>query len=57
MPKDIIELTEDYASDDPLKWGRLSSDVNYRRLQLLLLREILAELRKLNLAKQPAANR
>jgi hypothetical protein len=48
MVKDIIELTEEYASDDPLKWARLSSDVSYRRLHLLLLRDILAELRKLN---------
>jgi hypothetical protein len=47
MPKDIIELTEEYASDDSLKWARLSSDVNYRRLHLLL-RGILTELRKLN---------
>ncbi len=51
MAKDIIELTEDYASDDSLKWARLASDVNYRRLQLLLLREILTELRKLNLPR------
>jgi hypothetical protein len=48
MPKDILELTEEYASDDPLKWSRASSDVTYRRLHLLLLREILSELRKLN---------
>ena len=51
MAKDIIELTEEYASDDSLKWARLASNVNHRRLQLLLLREILAELRKLNLRK------
>jgi hypothetical protein len=48
MPKDILEITEEYTSDDPLRWGKLASDVNYRRLELLLLREILAELRKLN---------
>ncbi len=48
MPKDILELTEEYASDDSLRWAKLSSDVNYRRLEIVLLREILSELRKLN---------
>lgn len=48
MPKDILELTEEYASDDSLRWAKLSSEVNYRRLQILLMREILGELRKLN---------
>ncbi len=46
MPKDILELTEEYAADDSLRWAKLASDVNYRRLQILLLREILVELRK-----------
>jgi hypothetical protein len=50
MPKDILELTEEYAADDSLRWARLASNVNYRRLQILLLREILVELRKLNAA-------
>ena len=48
MPKDILELTEEYLSDDQLRWAKLASGVNYRRLELLLLREILMELRKLN---------
>lgn len=48
MVKDILEITEEYLSDDPLKWGKLASEVNSRRLELLLLREILSELRKLN---------
>ena len=48
MPKDILEITEEYLSDDPLRWGKLASNINYRRLEILLLREILAELRKLN---------
>ena len=47
MP-DILKLTEDYASDDQLKWGRLASEVQFRRIQILLLREILVELKKLN---------
>ena len=48
MPKDILELTEGYLSEDPIRWGKLSSDIQWRRLQLLLLREILIEVRKLN---------
>ncbi len=48
MPQDILKLTDDYLSDDQLKWGKLASEVQFRRLQVLLLREILAELRKLN---------
>ena len=48
MTKDVAELTQEYLSDDPLKWAKLASDVNWRRLQLLLLMEILIELRKLN---------
>ena len=51
MSKDIIEVTEEYASDDSLRWAKLSSDINYRRLEILLLREILVELRKLNAGK------
>ncbi len=48
MPQDILELTEGYLSEDPVRWGKLSSDIQWRRLQLLLLREILVEVRKLN---------
>ncbi len=48
MPQDILEVLEGYLSDDPLKQGRLASDVQWRRLQLLLLRDILIELRQLN---------
>lgn len=49
MSKDVLDLLEEYLpADDPAKWGKLSSTVNSRRLQLLLLREILIELRKLN---------
>ena len=47
MGRDAIELVEPYLSDDPGRWGKLASEVQYRRLQLLLLREILVELRKL----------
>ncbi len=48
MPKDILEMTEGYLSEDPIKWGKLASDIQWRRLQLILLREILIELRRLN---------
>ena len=48
MPKDILEMTEGYLSEDPVKWGKLASDIQWRRLQLILLREILTELRRLN---------
>lgn len=47
MAQDVIELLERYLSDDPIQWGRLASDVQWRRLQLLLLKEILLELREL----------
>ena len=52
MPQDILQITEAYLSEDPTKWGKLSSDIQFRRLQLLLLREILVELRKLNGKKE-----
>ena len=48
MTRDIAELVEEYLSEDPVKWGKLASDVQWRRLQLLLLREILLQLRQLN---------
>ena len=48
MARDIAETVEEYLSDDPAKWGKLASNIQWRRLQLLLLREILVELRKLN---------
>ncbi len=59
MDRDVIELVEGYLSDDPAKWGKLASDVQWRRMQLLLLREILVELRKLNCEdlKQEGAGR
>ncbi len=48
MTQDLIETLQQYVSEDPLKWSKLASDVTWRRLQLLLLMEILIELRKLN---------
>ena len=48
MPQDVAELMERFLSEDPTQWARLASNTQWRRLQLLLLREILMELRKLN---------
>ena len=50
MPKNAAEIVEEFISDDPKKWGKLSSDITYRRLELLLLRDILVELKKMNKA-------
>ncbi len=53
MAKDIIDLLEDYIpADNPKKWAKLSSTVDSRRLELLLLKEILLELRKIREAVQ-----
>ena len=51
MAKSAIEITGEFLADDPKKWGKLSSDINYRRLELLLLREIVLELKQLNREK------
>jgi len=48
MAQDVAELAQEYLSDDSRKWAKLASNINWRRLQVLLLREILIELRKLN---------
>jgi len=50
VAQDVLDLVEPYLSDDPTHWAKLASDVQWRRLQLLLLRDILVELRKLNAA-------
>jgi hypothetical protein len=51
MAKNVLEIVEEYISDDPKRWAKLASEVNWRRLELLLLREILLELKKLNQSK------
>lgn len=48
MTQDVAELVERYLSEDQAQWARLASDIQYRRLHLLLLREILLELREQN---------
>ena len=55
MARDIVDLVEPFLSEDPTRWGKLASDVQWRRLQLLLLREILVELRKLNRGDESVA--
>jgi hypothetical protein len=50
MKSEVIDLVEPFLSDDQKKWGKLSSELYYRRLELLLLREIVMELKKLNRA-------
>ena len=52
MSPDITEIVEPYLSEDPARWAKLASDVQWRRLQLLLLREILLELRTSNSERQ-----
>ena len=55
MAKSAAEIVEEYLSDDARKWAKLASEINWRRLELLLLREILLELRKINQNK-PASS-
>ena len=53
MAEDIIDLLENYIpADNPSKWAKLSSTVESRRLELLLLKGILLELRELNKSRQ-----
>jgi len=48
VTQDVLEMLDAYRSSDMGKTAKLASTLHYRRLQLLLLGEILAELRKLN---------
>ncbi len=48
MPEDIIERVDKYIAGDETRWAKLSSTVQYRAMELSLLREVLVELRKLN---------
>lgn len=51
--RDIVEQLEDFIPQDrPRKWAKLSSTIEYRRLHLALLKEILVELRKANEIKE-----
>lgn len=47
--EDILKELQKYVDDkNPQRWAKLSSTVSYRRLELILLSEILVELQKLN---------
>lgn len=48
MGQDAAEMVEGFLAREPEKWSKLASDIQWRRLQLLLLREILLEIRQLN---------
>ena len=48
MSQDIVEQIEPYRTSSPSGWAKLASNVQWRRLVLLLLREIVVELRALN---------
>ncbi len=51
MDISVVDQVAEFLSDDPKKMGKLASEINFRRMQLLLLREIVLELRKLNQTK------
>lgn len=53
--EDIVELATEVLSGDRTTWGKLSSNVLHRRIELLLLKEILLELRKLNQRRPSSA--
>lgn len=48
MSQDVLEQLEAYRSGDMIRSAKLASALHWRRLVLLLLGEILIELRKLN---------
>ena len=48
MSDDILNAVESYLPDDPHEWAKSASEIQWRRLQLMLLREILVEVRDLN---------
>ncbi|MFO7928710.1 MAG: hypothetical protein R6U35_03485 [Candidatus Humimicrobiaceae bacterium] len=46
---DILSELDNYIPENnPRKWAKLSSDIEYRRLELMLLKEILIELKQIN---------
>ena len=47
MPQDIVHQIEPYRTNEAGRWAKLASNVLWRRLVLLLLREIVVELRAL----------
>lgn len=58
MAEDVLQATERYLSHDASRWARLASTIQFRRLQILLLRAILEELQEVSArlgASQPGA--
>lgn len=51
--RDIVEIVDEALSESRSAWGKLASDIVYRRLELRLLRDILVEMRKLNRSTPP----
>jgi hypothetical protein len=47
MLQDIIDQVEPYRTNESGRWAKLASNVQWRRLVILLLREIVVELRAL----------
>ena len=54
MPQDVVELVEPYRASEPGRWAKLASNVQWRRLVVLLLREIVVELRAIRGSLSPA---
>ena len=48
MRRDLVEMVDEPLSEDPTKLGKLASNVQWVRMQLVVLRELLIELRKLS---------
>ena len=44
----LSELDKYIPEDNPRRWAKLTSDIDYRRLELMLLKEILIELKQIN---------
>ncbi|MCG9479309.1 MAG: hypothetical protein K9H14_03765 [Actinomycetia bacterium] len=44
----LSELDKYIPEDNPRKWAKLTNDIDYRRLELMLLKEILIELKQIN---------
>jgi hypothetical protein len=44
----LSELDKYIPEDNQRKWAKLSSEIDFRRLELTLLKEILIELRQIN---------
>jgi hypothetical protein len=62
MSESLSKLLDDCLSEDQHKWAKLSSEIQFRRIELYLLREIRAELKELNErmsneAQRPGPNR